>query len=261
LYTNRIKHLSLLFFLLFVSSLIGQENLRICAIRVEFQPEENNLTTGNGRFMMDTSGVTGFTIDPPPHDRKYFQDQIHAVANYFKAASKARLAVSGDVYPLAQNSAYQLPFPMGYYNPNTTDEENNFYLARLFVDAINAADQDDDFRFADYDLVTIFHAGVGNDIDLGFDETPQDIPSLFISADFLSKALGDTFAGIWTDNGQTLIAQGIILPETESQAGLELALTGIFAARHIPQSTTTPQKWHPSAVFAWSWPFWPVRRR
>lgn len=79
-------------------------------------------------------------------------------------------------------------------------------------------------------MVTIFHAGVGNDIDLGFDETPQDIPSLFISHEFLKKALGDTFSGIRVDNGNTIIRNGIILPETESQAGFELALTGIFAA-------------------------------
>jgi M6 family metalloprotease-like protein len=230
LYTNRIKHFSLLFFWLLVSSLIGQENLRICAIRVEFQTEENSLTTGDGRFLMDTSDVTEYTIDPPPHNRAYFRDQLIAVSNYYKAASHSRLQISGDVYPLAQNDSYQLPNPMGYYNPNTTEQENNFYLARLFVDAVMAADKDQDLKFADYDLITIFHAGVGNDIDLGFDETPQDIPSLYISPGFLTKALGDTFSGILTDDGQTLINKGIILPETESQAGLELAITGIFAA-------------------------------
>jgi len=179
---------------------------------------------------MDTADVTPYTIDPPPHDRSFFRDQLIAVSNYYKAASHSRLVISGDVYPLAQNESYQLPYPMGYYNPNTTEEENSYYLARLFIDAVKAADKDADLRFADYDLITIFHAGVGNDINLGFDETPQDIPSLYISPGFLTEALGDTFSGIITDDGETVINNGIILPETESQAGLELALTGIFAA-------------------------------
>jgi M6 family metalloprotease-like protein len=230
LYNTNIKQYCLLFLLLFISASVGQENLKLCAIRVEFQTEENNLTTGDGRFMLDSSAVQPFTIDPPPHDRKYFRDQITAVANYFTAASDSRLTISGDVFPLEQTSVYELPYPMGYYNPNTTDEENNYFLARLFIDAIKAADKDNDFRFHDYDLITIFHAGVGNDIDLGFDETPQDIPSLYLTPDFLKKALGDTFGGIVVDNGQTIVEKGIILPETESQAGFELALTGIFAA-------------------------------
>jgi len=216
--------------LLFVTSLFGQDKLNLCSIRVEFQPEDNILTTGDGRFMLNDSAVTSFTIDPPPHDRSYFQDQIIAVDNYFKAASNSQLQVDGTVFPLQQISSYQMSEPMGYYNPNATEEENNFYLAQLFVEAIKLADRDSTITFGDYDLVTIFHAGVGNDIDLGFDETPQDIPSIYISYDFLKKALGDTFNGINVDDGNTIIRDGIILPETESQVGFELALTGIFAA-------------------------------
>ena len=227
---NRNLFFTVIVVLVLVSSLVGQDKLNLNSIRIEFQQEENILTTGEGRFMLNDSGVTPYTIDPPPHDRSYFQDQIVAVDNYFIAASDSRLRVYGQVFPRRQTSAYQMSQPMGYYNPNTTEEENNYYLAQLFVEAVKLADQDADITFADYDLVTIFHAGVGNDIDLGFDETPQDIPSLYISYDFLKKALGDTFSGIKVDNGDTVIKNGIILPETESQAGLELAITGIFAA-------------------------------
>ncbi|TFG94787.1 MAG: hypothetical protein E4H13_14350, partial [Calditrichales bacterium] len=179
---------------------------------------------------MDDTGVTPYTIDPPPHDRSYFSDQIIAVNNYYKAASLGKISVIGDVFPLGPTSAYQLPHPMGYYNPNTTDEENDYQLVQLFVDAIAQADLDPAIIFTDYDLVTIFHAGVGNDVNLGFDETPQDIPSLYFSPDFFKKSLGDTFGGIVVDDGSMLIDRGILLPETESQAGLDLALTGMFAA-------------------------------
>ena len=179
---------------------------------------------------MDTSDVTPYTVDPPPHDRRYFLDQIIAANNYFRIASKQKITISGQVFPLENTSSYKLPHPMGFYNPNTTDEENNQQLAELFLDAIQAADQDSNVIFSNYDVVVIFHAGVGNDVDLGFDETPQDIPSLFMSFDFLKKALGNDFIGVSVNNGQFQVKQAILLPETESQAGFELGLTGIFAA-------------------------------
>jgi M6 family metalloprotease-like protein len=230
LFDNRNYLITIFFYLVFISSLLSQDHLKICAIRVEFQTDENNLSTGTGRFMLERNEITSYTVDPPPHNRSYFTDQITAVSNYFLAASKGKLIVSGDVYPLDKTSAYQLEHPMGYYNPNTNEQENNQQLAQLFIDAITLAAQDENIIFSTYDLVTIFHAGVGNDINLGFDETPQDIPSLYISKDFLKKNVGDTFSGIVVDSGNTIIDHGIILPETESQAGFELALTGIFAA-------------------------------
>jgi M6 family metalloprotease-like protein len=222
--------LSFVSVIIFSSPLFSQDDINICAIRVDFQPEVNNLTTGDGRFMMDASNVSPYTIDPPPHDRRYFLDQIIAVNNYFKVASKQKLSISGQVFPLDNTASYRLPNPMGYYNPNTTDDENNLQLAQLFLDAITIADQDEDIIFSNFDVVVIFHAGVGNDVDLGFDETPQDIPSLFMSFEFLKKALGDEFEGVTVDSGKSQIKEGLLLPETESQSDFELGLTGIFAA-------------------------------
>jgi len=214
----------------FTTGSSAQEHLNICVIRVEFQEDDNDLTTGNGRLMYDTTGVTPNTIDPPPHDRSYFQDQLVAVKNYYLAASKGKFEIKGTVFPLAMQSAYQMPFDMGYYSPNTTEEENDRQLATLFVDAIEAADADPDLRFADFDVVAIFHAGVGKDIDLGFDETPQDIPSLYITPEFLKRSLSPDFEGVEVDGGTIRINRALLLPETESQQDLELALTGIFAA-------------------------------
>ena len=64
--------------------LLAQQHLDIYALRVEFQEDNNNLTTGNGHFvsednidlMLQDINIDSFTIDPPPHDRRYFQDQI-----------------------------------------------------------------------------------------------------------------------------------------------------------------------------------------
>jgi M6 family metalloprotease-like protein len=218
--------------ILFYLNLFAQQHLELYTLRVEFQEDDNTLTTGNGHFMMQETGSDPFTIDPPPHDRSYFQDQIVAVGNYFFAASKGKFSVTGKVFPLQNDSSYRLNLPMGYYNPNTTEEENNWRLAQLFIHAISYADTGDTNQiFSDFDpdsnLIVIFHAGVGRDVDLGYDSTPQDIPSLYLSPDFF-QSVG--LEGVYVNNHQLFIDRGIILPETESQEEVELALTGIFAA-------------------------------
>ncbi|MCD6374964.1 MAG: hypothetical protein J7L94_05515, partial [Caldisericaceae bacterium] len=151
--------------------------IKICALRVQFQPDDNLLTTGNGLFMVDSVTTDPYAIDPAPHNKQYFEDQITAAANYFKKVSKGRLLIEGDVFPAEEYGAFQLPKPMGDYNPNTTDEEINKGISQLFVDAIQAADQSGAVDFTQYDLVVVFHAGVGRDVELGYDPTPQDIPS------------------------------------------------------------------------------------
>jgi M6 family metalloprotease-like protein len=220
----------ILFLGLAVSTVHAQQVIKICALRVDFQPDQNLLTTGDGLFLFDSSQVNFYTVDPPPHNRSYFQDQILSVDNYFQSASKGIIQVNGTVFPREQNGAYRLPHDMGYYNPNTTADENNRQLAQLFIDALSAADQDADIHFGDFDLVTIFHAGVGKDIDFGYDATPQDLPSLYLNSDFFSAALDTVFNGIAVDEGVTKIDRGMILPETESQEGVEVAITGIFAS-------------------------------
>ncbi len=207
------------------------DTLKICALRVQFQKDTNDLTTGNGQFMIDTTTTDAFAIDPAPHNKQYFQDHITAAANYFKSVSKGRLVVIGSVFPSGADGAFTLNKPMGAYNPNTTDEEIDKGISRLFVDAVKTADASgENIDFSKYDLVVIFHAGVGRDVDLGYDPTPQDIPSLYLSNGFLKKALGDTFSGITVNGGKVKINSGILLPETENQAGHAIALTGFLVS-------------------------------
>ncbi|MGD9897960.1 MAG: T9SS type A sorting domain-containing protein [Calditrichaceae bacterium] len=216
--------------ILLVNSAYSQQTIKICAIRVEFLTDENELTSGDGRFMIDSTTTDPFAIDPAPHDRTYFNDQMLAAVNYYQNVSNGRVVIEGDVFPRALNAAYQLPQKMGYYNPNTGDVATNLGLSRLLRDAVAAADADTAFLFSDYDLVIVFHAGVGKDIDVGFDETPQDIPSLFITPRFLKTSFGDDYEGIPADNGSHQIDRGIIMPETENQEGLQIAMNGILVS-------------------------------
>ncbi|MGD9487711.1 MAG: T9SS type A sorting domain-containing protein [Calditrichaceae bacterium] len=216
--------------ILLVNSSYSQQTIKICAIRVEFLADENELTSGDGKFMIDSTTTDPFAIDPAPHNRTYFNDQMLAAANYYQNVSNGRIVIESDVFPQALNTSYQLPQKMGYYNPNTGDAATNLGLSRLLSDAVSAADADTTFLFADYDLVIVFHAGVGKDIDVGFDDTPQDIPSLFITSRFLKTAFGEDFEGVSADNGSYLIDRGIIMPETENQDGLQIAMTGILVS-------------------------------
>jgi len=226
----QIFRITLLMLILILCLPLMAQQIRICALRVDFVADDSDLTTGDGLFMVDSLTTDRFAIDPAPHNRLYFQDQILAAANYFNAVSQGRVQLSGDVYPLESDSAYHLVHEIGYYNPNTTNDEIDAGLARLFVDAIEIAKEgSDNIDFDAYDLVVVFHAGVGRDVDVGYDSTPQDIPSLFITHGFLKQTFGQDFLGVDVGSAEP-INSGIILPETENQDGYALALTGIFVS-------------------------------
>lgn len=201
--------------------------LRIMGIRVSFQPDTVSTTTGNGTF--DISANDSTIIDPPPHDREYFLAQLTAASQYYRSVSNEKLILTGDVFPFQNKSSYVLPQKMEYYNPNTTDEELNMRQAELFRDAIQAADNQDQLPFSDFNIYIIFHAGVGQDFASDFDLTPNDIPSAFLSKNDLQQYLGSNnpgYPGIQTADG--FVTEGIILPETQNQEDSEFALKGTF---------------------------------
>lgn len=212
---------------LFAGQPLQSDTVRVLALRVEFARDNSSTTTGDGTFDL-TQSQDPFQIDPPPHDRRYFEDHLLFVNNYFSKVSKGQLFVTGDVFPVPDTAAYRLNSPMAFYNPNTSPEEINTGIARLLKDAVEKADADPQIDFSRYDVVIVFHAGVGKDVDVGFDETPQDIPSLYVTQSFLQTYLG--VEGISVENGAVLVTSGIILPETESQAGFQLALNGMVVS-------------------------------
>jgi len=207
--------------------------LNILAIRVEFQEDTDDATTGNGKF--DLSAPKSLMIDPPPHNRPYFEAQLQAVANYYKKVSNRKLILKGylnpygDVYPLEANKAYQLPRDMVYYGTDESQALRDKRLIELFRDAWTVADETDQIDFNQYDCFVVFHAGVGADFAFDFDETPLDISSAFLSFTDLKQNFGQEepdYQGIAVQNGRFHIKDGIILPETQSQDELELGLLG-----------------------------------
>lgn len=220
--------------------------LRIAALRVSFQADDSPGTSGKGTFLLESANVCSvYTIDPPPHDRAYFESQIKAVDHYFRSVSHGKFGLDTDnstVYPENDTASYWLANPMTYYHPYGADEQYDSLITVLLRDAVYAAYTRDSIDFSVYDLVVVFHAGIGQDFSLPFlDPTPEDIPSTYVDPDMIFNYFGS--AGIKA--GDQVIRDGVILPETQNhlffdeagdifkQAGepcdYQYGLTGTFA--------------------------------
>ncbi len=202
------------------------DTVRILALRVQFVKDSLKTTTGDGRF--DLSKESEYLIDPPPHDKTYFEHQLVALRNYFTAASNGRLLLDFQVYPPAQDGAYEMPYNMVYYSGEENEEKQKLRWAELLQDAVTAAQAQDDPVFSDFDAFIIYHAGVGKDFAFDFTDTPFDIQSAFIDFSTLQETIGQNdpnYKGIPAGN-DFYIREGIILPEQQSQKGINLGLLG-----------------------------------
>lgn len=189
---------------------------QVVALRVSFQPDESPGTTGAGTFLVasETNSCGDYTIDPPPHDRDYFEAQLVAVDHYFRSVSYNQFGLDLDtvnVFPM--ESSYQLDQTMDYYHPyGSSDELSEERLTELFKDALEAAYTKDSLDFPEGSLIIVFHAGIGQDFSLPFlDPTPEDIPSTFVDSGMITKYYDGPLVF-----GNDTVSQGILLPETQN---------------------------------------------
>ncbi len=200
-------------------------DLRICALRVSFQIDEDESTSGNGQFLLSTEGIDcgGYTIDPTPHNKSYFESQLKAVDAYFSDVSYEKFGIdleNSTVFPSGEDDLYTLPNSMSYYNPYDEDDIQEKRITTLFSDAVNQAYEIDQINFSSYDLVVVFHAGIGQDFALPFlDPTPEDIPSTYVDNDMIMDNLGISSISV----GGHDIEHGIILPETQNHLLFDIA--------------------------------------
>ncbi len=202
---------------------ITDNNIKICAIRVSFLPDVNAATTGTGGFLLEEQSFPeaceSMQVDPPPHDKTYFRDHIKALSNYYYHVSRGKLVIdtlNSAVYPQNDTAAFRLPNRMAYYHPFLKEDSVDIRLAELFRDAVVTADESVDFSL--YDVVVIFHAGVGQDFNITLDPTPRDIPSAYLNQQDLSLVYSNEipFSGIPVEDATHHITDGIILPETQN---------------------------------------------
>ncbi len=210
-----------------IQALTVQRVLRICAVRVEFQPDSNTNSTGPGTFNLtafDSLPENERIIDPPPHDRRYFESHLEALARYWAAVSDSMLLLEYDVYPSSNDGAYRLPDSMAHYGPRSwLGEDLLLRLSEFFKDAWQLVDRADDINYDEYDAFIVFHAGADwqNDVGEYFPDreeaipSPDDLPTSFIALDapILNGAINE----------------GIVMPEFASQDGFYTALNSMMA--------------------------------
>ena len=220
--------------------------LNIIAVMVEFQPDTNRFTSGNGTFGPGSIPYLenpGTNIDALPHDRNYFEAHLKFVKNYFQNQSNGRLNIQYQVLP----NVYRLANEMAHYSPVGEDPDLS-QLGTLVRDVWELVSLDGELNLNSNQMANtafvIFHAGIGRDIELTgttLDKTPQDIPSVYLSKNALRNLFVDpTFTGFQIDNGNILVDNSLILPRTLSRSGedvtgerfvLPLSTNGMIAAQ------------------------------
>lgn len=220
------------------AGLNGPVTVRVLALRVQFKQEDpdNPSTTGNGHFDLGSAPIDR-TLDLPPHNKSYFEDQLLAMRNYFLNVSDSNLIIEYTVKPDGPDDAITLDTFMGYYGILGTPDQRDIRLAEFFHDGITKADAGGSIDFSLFDHVIIFHAGVGQDFS-NEDNTPNDLSSRFVSLGLLRQRYGQEYAGVPVTGG--LVDGGVVVPETESQTLIdpifgidvftEIGLTGILCA-------------------------------
>ena len=215
--------ISFLFSLIY-SDIAG--DIRVCAIRIEFNTDTLESTTGDGKFLVNNEGIDcgKYIIDSAPHNRSYFESQLKAVNNYYRNISNEKFGFDLDnsnVFPVNEEGAYQLEYTMDYYNPYGSNIEKEQSLTMLFKDALVNAYIIDSINFDQYDMIVVFHAGIGQDFSLPFlDPTPEDIPSTYIDNQMIQNYIATEGLII----GGAMISKGIILPETQNHLLYEISL-------------------------------------
>lgn len=226
----------------------NEGTVRVFAVMVDFQPDDNRFTTGNGTFDPDflQNPSIPITIDPSPHDAGYFGAHLDFMKEYYERVSNGKLRIEWQMYA----EVLRMPNRMEAYSPLGEDGSQDGKIFDLLEDTWTALAQKGGFDFSAYDedrdAFILFHAGVGRDINFlgtSLDRTPQDIPSLYMSLDAM-RTFGQqpNFEGFRIPNQQGgifRIKNTLILPETESRPGtdvtdtpfvLQLGLNGLLTA-------------------------------
>lgn len=211
----------------------GPDTLKVLAVMVQFQTDNDSRTSGNGQF--DLSSTNERIIDAAPHDSAYFADHFTFAQDYFSKVSNGRQHIAATVL----GRTITLKKAMKEYAPVSS----NLPLASMIDEVWKAVDSlYPGFPFERYGLFAVFHAGVGRDIDLraaiGYDPTPLDLPSLYFSLNAFKGLFGPSFTGITLKNSSAKITNSVVLPETEvrriaSVGGdvvLKLGINGLLAA-------------------------------
>ena len=199
-------------------------HIKVGVVRVEFQPDDNPATTGNGTwgdipfFTFDADGnvVEDHTVDS--RSKEYIQRNLLFVSQYYEAVSQGKVLFSVPG-PEDISQIYKLPKEMAAYG---NDDDYSLRTSNMAVEAIQAADAELDY--SKYDVIMVFHAGCGQHTD--FDEkSTDDVHPVSINRVLLREILAEgdpSYRGVATNDsnpdGSPFYVSFIqIFPETAVQ--------------------------------------------
>ncbi|MEA1986232.1 MAG: T9SS type A sorting domain-containing protein [Candidatus Marinimicrobia bacterium] len=196
-------------------------------VRVEFQEDNESVTSGNGKFLQDwEAGDTSYVLDPVPHNRQYFKSHLKAINHYWSTVTKGAYSVdtsNSQILPNT-NNAYILSNQIRYYNPASDKDSVDYKLAEFVYDAIKLVSDAGDYPSNQSEFI-IYHAGVGQDFDFSgmFDPTPYDMPSFYFDRNFLQQYLP---ADKYSELVSVGLEKGIVVPEMQNQLDINIGLHG-----------------------------------
>ena len=215
----------------------ADDTLKILAVMADFQEDKDDATFGNGKFESIYSEEYGTEIlDPLPHDKRYFENHLEFVKNYYEKVSNGNLNISYTIL----DGIVTVSQTMRNYTPPLDDVNDHTPLGEYAEEVWQLVDQrHPNVDYSQYDLFFILHAGVGKDISLPTSlGNERDLPSVYLSPKSLQNIFGPEFVGFPVNDGSFNIANSAILPETESReingfdgiVLLELTTNGLIAA-------------------------------
>ena len=197
------------------------ETVRVLALRVDFSADSAGpgSSTQDGGFDLRSNDEAKAAIDPPPHDKAYFESHMEALRRYYWAQSGGRIFVQADVFPAGSDSAYHLA-DTADYGPWIISNEDTDLIAiaeRFITDALMTADAEDPaVDFSRYQSIIVFHAGGDLQGDINRD-SPYDIPSFNL---FFGEPL-------MVEDSTVAVDIVMVVPETVSQDGFLGGLNGV----------------------------------
>jgi len=217
------------------SKALEPDVLRVLLVRVSFENNRDpQLTTidPSGDFMLDPLADPGpLEIDPPPHNKAYFESHMQGLTEYYKYMSGGQLIIEGTVLPAGENDSYQLS-DVADYGPGAGAFWTLENLERLVQDMMTTADAglvaDGGNGLADYDDETPFtyvifvHSGSDWQSDV-LGDSPNDIPTFFVTLGEPVDLIGTNPVG---NPGQ--LSECSIIPETTNQDGLPGSIAAAF---------------------------------
>ncbi len=222
------------------------DTVRVCAIRIEFEPDSTPRTTGDGTFDYRPREEAPHPFDPPPHNRSYFQSHMEALQRYYLAVSDSQVFIEYSVYPDGEELAYRLPDSMGYYGElGWMGSSMADRMQQFSKDSWELALSYSEFDAWAYDAFIIFHAGSDwqNDVASQYPEyvawwpdifvpSPDDLPTGYLKLPFtIGGVIEDCIImpeHAWQD-GQYVCINGALVHEFGHQLGLvDLYNTGNF---------------------------------